>query len=73
MKAGFITQAVYALANNKAPGVVERDRISVTFDAVVAGVKLNPLKYNTFLSILGEIEGIQDIVAYINGKVTIAL
>ena len=39
------------------------------FDAVLASVKLNPLKYNEFLGIL-ETEGLKDIVVFI-GKSSI--
>ena len=66
--AGFITCPVYALAKNFAPGVVERDRVTVLFDAVLAGVKLDPSMYNTFLGILKEIEGLGAIVAVLDGK-----
>ena len=49
--------------------MVERDRVAVLFDAVLASVKVNPLKYDGFLSIL-ETEGLQDIVVLI-GKSSI--
>ena len=50
--------------------MVERDRVTVPFDAVLASVKLNPLKYSEFLGIL-EIEGLDAIVVFIDGKSSI--
>ena len=71
--AGFITRRVCDLAKNLAPGVVERDRVTGLFDAVLASVKLNPSKYNKFLGILKEIEGLGEIVAFLDGKLLLIL
>ena len=73
LAAEFITHSVYNQANNYATNVVETDRVTVMFDAVLAAVKLNPSKFNKFLSILKEIEGLGDIVAFIDGKLLLIL
>ena len=67
----MINRRVYDLANNVAPGVVEVDRATVLFNAVLAGVKLNPAKYDQFICILKEIEGSNDLVVFIEEQVGI--
>ena len=66
----LISKSVYDHAKNYAPGVVERDRVTVMFDAVLAHIKLDRdgLKYNGFLTILKETEGLGDIVKTIDSK-----
>ena len=51
--------------------MVERDRVTVLFDAVLAGVELNPSNYEKFLDILKTIGGLEDIVVFIEGKLLI--
>ena len=63
----MIPRRKYDEANNYAPGVVERDRATVLFNAVLAGVKLNPAKYDKFIAILKQIQGSEDLVAFIEG------
>ena len=66
--AQMITRRIYDEAKNYAPGVVERDRATVLFNAVLSSVELNPAKYGKFIVILGEIHGSQDLVAFIEGN-----
>lgn len=65
---GMITSHIYDQARNFAPGVVEKERATVLFNAVLAGVKLNPAKYDKFITILQEIQGSDDLVAFIKGR-----
>ena len=53
--------------------MVERNRVTGLFDAVLASVKLNPSKYNMFLGILKEIEGLGDIVAFLDSRLILIL
>ena len=48
--------------------MVEKERATVLFNAVLAGVKLNPAKYDKFITILQEIQGSDDLVAFIKGR-----
>ena len=64
----MITHSVYDGAKNYAPGVVERDRATVLFHAVLSSVKLNPAQYERFIAILGEIHGSRELVAFIKGN-----
>ena len=64
----MISLRTYDLARNVAPGVVEVDRATVLFNAVLAGVKLNPANYNNFISILRQIRGSDDLVDFIEGR-----
>ena len=66
--AEMITRRIYDLAKNYAPGVVERDRATVLFNAVLSCVKLNPALYEKFIGILGEIHGSKELVAFIEGN-----
>ena len=66
--AEMITRRIYDEAKNSAPGVVEMDRTTVLFNAVLASVELNPAKYDTFISVLREIRGSDDLVAFIEGR-----
>ena len=64
----MISQRIYDEAKNFAPGVVEVDRASVLFNAVLANVGLNAANFETFISILKEIRGSNDLVAVIEGR-----
>ena len=66
--AKMITRRIYDEANCFAPGVVERDRAAVLFNAVLSSVKLNPAQYEKFITILKEIQGSRDLVAFIEGN-----
>ena len=66
--AGMITRRIYNQARNFAPGEVEVDRATGLFNAVLASVELNPMKYDMFISILMEMPGSEDIVSFIEGK-----
>ena len=50
---------------------MERDRVTVLFDAVLASVMVNSSKYSKFLSILKEIQGLGDIVDFLEGALLI--
>ena len=63
--AQMITRRIYDQARNVAPSVVEMDRTTVLFNAVLASVELNPAKYDKFITILKEIHGSEDLVAFI--------
>ena len=63
----MISRRIYDLAKNVAPGVVEEDRAAVLFNAVLASVELNPVKYDQFIGILKQIQGSDDLVAFIEG------
>ena len=63
-----ISSHVYDRAKNFAPDVVERDRISVMFDAVLSKVDLSSRFYSQFLNGLKEMAGLEDIVDFIDGK-----
>ena len=65
--ADMITRRIYNQARNVAPGMVEMDRAAVLFNAVLASVKLNPVKYAQFISILQQIQGSRDLVDFIEG------
>ena len=64
--AKMIGSTTYYQAKNYATGVVEVDRATALFNAVVAGVELNPAKYGDFIRILKQIQGSDDLVAFIN-------
>ena len=64
----MITRRIYDQARNFAPGEVEVDRATGLFNAVLASVELNPMKYDMFISILMEMPGSEDIVSFIEGK-----
>ena len=64
----MITRRIYDEAKNYAPGVVERDRATVLFNAVLSSVKLNPAQYEKFIGILREIRGSKELVAFIEGN-----
>ena len=66
--AEMITRRIYDEAKNSAPGVVEMDRTTVLFNAVLDSVELNPAKYEKFISVLREIRGSDDLVAFIEGR-----
>ena len=66
--AEMITREIYDQAKNVAPGVVEVDRVTVLFNAVLASVELNPAKYDKFISILRQIRGSDDLVTFIEGR-----
>ena len=66
--AEMISRRIYAQARNVAPGVVEVDRATVLFNAVLAGVELNPAKYDKFICILKQIQGSDDLVDFIEGR-----
>ena len=65
----MITRRTYDQARNIAPGVVEIDRTTTVFNAVLASVKLNSAKYDKFISILKKMRGTDDLVAFIEGNV----
>ena len=67
-RAETITRHIYDQAKIIAPGVVEVDRATVLFNAVLAGVKLNPSKYDEFIHILKQIRGSDDLVDFIEGR-----
>ena len=48
--------------------MVEVDRATVLFNAVLAGVELNPAKYEKFIRILKQIQRSDDLVDFIEGK-----
>ena len=48
--------------------MVEVDRVTVLFNAVLASVKLNPAKYDKFIHILKEIQGSDDLVDHIESR-----
>ena len=64
----MISRRIYDQAKNVAPGEVEVDRAAVLFNAVLTGVELNPAKYDKFISILKQIRGSDDLVAFIEGR-----
>ena len=64
----MIGSPIYDQARNFAPGVVERDRATALFNAVLDGVELNPAKYDRFIHILTQIRGSDDLVTFIKGK-----
>ena len=66
LQAEMITRRIYDEA--RIPGVVETDRTTVLFNAVLASVKLNPARYDTFIGVLREIRGSDDLVAFIEGR-----
>ena len=66
LRAEMITRRIYDEA--RIPGVVEMDRTTVLFNAVLASVKLNPARYDTFIGFLREIRGSDDLVAFIEGR-----
>ena len=68
LKEKMITNEIYEQAKNFAPGTGETDRATVLFNAVLAGVELNPAKYYNFIGILREIWGSDDLVAHIEGR-----
>ncbi len=55
--AEMITHSVYDEARISAPGVVERDRATLLFNAVLSSVKLNPTQYETLIGTLGKMHG----------------
>ena len=64
----MILRRIYDQAKSVAPGMVEVDRAAVLFNAVLASVQLNPAKYDKFISILKEIQGSDDLVSFIEGR-----
>ena len=62
----MITLEIYNKSKNFAPGVVEEDRATTLFNAVLAGVELNAAKYDKFILILKQIRGSDDLVAFID-------
>ena len=64
----LITCRIYDIARNTAPGVVEFDRITEIFNAVLSSVELNSEVYGKFIRILKEIQGLEDIITIIDGK-----
>ena len=65
---GLITNHVYKLVDVHAAGVTDDDRIRTLLNAVLGKVQVNPQIYDKFISILGEIQGLADIVSFIDGK-----
>ena len=66
--AKMITRHIYDQANNFAAGVVEVNRATVLFNAVLARVKLKPAKYGEFIALLKLIPGSDDLVDFIEGR-----
>ena len=61
----LITGQIYEEALNFGPGVVESTRIRPMINAVLAKVELSTTNYFTFVGVLREMEGAEDIVQYI--------
>lgn len=67
---GLITNHVYKLVDVHAAGVTDDDRIRTLLNAVLGKVQVNPQIYDKFISILGEIQGLADIVSFIDGPLS---
>ena len=64
----LISDQVYEEGINFGPGIVESTRIRVMINAVLAKVSLNKEHYCTFISILTELEGLEDMIHLLQGK-----
>ena len=64
----LISADTYKRATIFAPNVVETDRFKMMLDAVLVKVELNSTMYDNFIGILKKMEGFEDVVAFIDGK-----
>ena len=64
----MIAQEIYDESRIVAPTVTDAVRATALFNAVLASVELNPAKFDKFISILQQIQGSHDLVAFIKGK-----
>ena len=64
----LISDQVYEEGINFGPGIVESTRIRAMINAVLAKVSLNKEHYCTFISILAELEGLEDMIHLLQGK-----
>ena len=63
----LISKAVYEEGVNSGPGVVESGRIRCMINAVLAKVEINTEHFSTFIEILKEIGGQEDLISLLQG------